>query len=826
MVDLASLDAVDLSHWECTATPPGAIEQPGDLEQGWLRWWPAQVPGTAAGALREAGFDDLPARHFDQEDWWFRCRFSAAPGTWHLQMDGLATVADVWLNGTVVAHSENMFVPLRQKVELEASQHELVIRFAALEPLLAARRPRPRWKTYMVSHQNLRWFRTSLLGRVPGWAQVPVPVGPWRPVRLVRPGNPTHVVLRSRCEDDDGVVEVSFELPGRADPPRRAVVQVEGSEAPLRITTRGADTVLAGQVLVPQVRRWWPHTHGDQPLYEVRAVVDDQVVPLGRTGFRTVSLVRQDGRFCLAVNDTPVFCRGAAWFPPDPVRLHSDQRLLAESVALARRSHMNMLRVPGTTAYADHRFLEHCDEAGILVWHDCMFAFVDPPEDPDFHAAVATEVDEAFATMAGHPAMAVVCGSQEVEEIAAMNGLDPRRYDSSVFDKVIPGALERLLPDVPYVTSNPTGGPQPFVMDEGVSQYFGVGGYLRPLEDIRRAGVRFAAECLVLATPPERQSVARLPGEASGAGHDPRWKAGVHHDAGRSWDMDDVRDFYSRELFGIDPLHERYVDPERALDIGRATNAHLVTSVFSEWRRLQSTCDGGLVVALRDLAAGAGWGLADAQGIPKAPWFAARRAFAPVTLVLTDEGLNGLRCHLLNDTARPFNAALCVELFARGEVLVESGRQVVDIPARGGLEVEAGSLLEGFRDITYAYRFAPPGHDVVAVSLQGPQGELYAQEVHLPLGQHRPLEPDVGLVGRACPAGDGTWTLQVSTRRFAQWVSVDVGGFVPEDSWFHLPPGATRSLRLFPRGPGTDPRGRLRALNSQVAAVVSRREGS
>ena len=66
--------------------------------------------------------------------------------------------------------------------------------------------------------------------------------------------------------------------------------------------------------------------------------------------------------------------------------------------------------------------------------------------------------------------------------------------------------------------------------------------------------------------------------------HDPRWKAGIHHDPGRSWDMDDVRSFYIREVFGLDPLWERYSDAERALDLGRATNAFLMEYVFTEWR--------------------------------------------------------------------------------------------------------------------------------------------------------------------------------------------------------------------------------------------------
>src|SRR5207248_835028 len=99
--------------------------------------------------------------------------------------DGLATLADVWLNGRRVLSSANMFRKYRIDVTPDLQTHnELVIGFRSLAKFLKQPRPRPRWKTNLVSHQQLRWCRTSLLGRIPGWTP-PVPaVGPWRAVRL------------------------------------------------------------------------------------------------------------------------------------------------------------------------------------------------------------------------------------------------------------------------------------------------------------------------------------------------------------------------------------------------------------------------------------------------------------------------------------------------------------------------------------------------------------------------------------------------------------------------------------------------------------------
>ncbi len=328
------------------------------------------------------------------------------------------------------------------------------------------------------------------------------------------------------------------------------------------------------------------------------------------------------------------------------------------------------------------------------------------------------------------------------------------------------------------------------------------------------------SEGMGFAIPPERQTVDEVCGGAGRAGHDPQWKQALHHDTGRSWDLEDVGDFYVHELFGIDPHLLRYLDPERALDLGRAAVAELFGRTLGEWRRPGSSCAGGLQVALRDLVPGAGWGVIDSLGRPKAPWYALRRVLAPVAVIVTDEGLNGLHLHLVNDGAEAFVGEVVVELFARGEVRVEEVRRTVAVPGRGHLLVEAGTLFDGFRDVSYSYRFGPPAYDVVAVGLRDGDGETVSDAVHLPAGLERPFEADLGLEAVARLRADGDWDLSVSTRRFAQWVVVEVPGLRPSDSWFHLPPGATRTVVLHRTGDVERPAGQVRALNAQATARI------
>jgi beta-mannosidase len=586
---------------------------------------------------------------------------------------------------------------------------------------------------------------------------------------------------------------------------------------PLVVTAVGDGEVHAsGTAHLAQVERWWPHTHGDQPRRRVVVSIDGEDHDLGSVGFRTVTARTDDGAFGLELNGVPIFCRGACWVPVDPIALAAAPAAQREALVQMRDAGMNMVRVGGTMVYEDDVFYETCDELGILVWQDAMFANMDPPDDEPFLSSVELEIAQLLRRLGARPSLAVFCGGSEIEQQASMLGLPEDKRAIPLLTTTFPALRDRYAPGVPYVSSTPTGGGLPIHTDTGISHYFGVGAYQRPLDDARRAEVRFAAECLAFANVPEPDTVDDAFGAAAGPGHNPEWKRRVPRDNGTGWDFEDVRDHYVAALFGVEPRVVRYADPERYLDLGRAAVAEVMTATFAEWRRPGSPCDGALVWWQRDLWDGAGWGLVDARGVPKSAWWALRRALAPVAVLVTDEGLNGLDVHVFNDRAEPLAAILRVELFGRGELLLERTETKVDVSGRAATTVRGDSLFDGFRDLTWAYRFGPSNHDVVAVTLLGTDGSVLGQAVHLPLGWGRPVEADLGLQATLERRGD-TWGLTVGSRRFAQSVRVESPRHNASDSWFHLPPGNERTIVLEPHGPDQPaPKGTVRALNSAL----------
>jgi beta-mannosidase len=244
--------------------------------------------------------------------------------------------------------------------------------------------------------------------------------------------------------------------------------------------------------------------------------------------------------------------------------------------------------------------------------------------------------------------------------------------------------------------------------------------------------------------------------------------------------------------------------------------------VFAEWRRTRSVTRGGLVWFLRDLWAGAGWGIIDADGVPKAAWHYLRRAWAPLALSITDEGGNGLAIHAVNDQGTSVSGSVDVALYRAGEIEVRRGIRAVTIPPRSGFELNANAFFDDCLDLGYAYRFGPPGHDLVVATLRDGGGGYVAQAFHFVLGLPSTRERDVGLSARAHPATEENWELVVGTRRFAQSVALEIEGFSADDDYFHLAPSSERRiiLRRSDRAGPRAPRGGVRALNAEAPATI------
>lgn len=791
--------------WQFAEADPGTVDA-ADLTSAALSWRSAVVPGTVA---QSTGCTIDGQGPYDRSEWFYRSTFSVpndvlgSSAVHRLRFEGLATLADVWLNGALILTADNMFRTYVVDVSaLLQTTNELVIHFQSLASALEHKRPRPRWKTALTHHQNMRWFRTTFLGRIPAWSPPIEPVGPWRPITLetVASVDVANLVVQTRVENNLGVVEVHADIAVDTATLNAAVLVIGAESFQLSIEPGAAQCRISGRRIVPDAPLWWPHTHGTPALLPARIELTlasgTVVIDCGNIGFKQT--VFNHELMELHVNGVPVFSRGACWTVTDFLSLNGSEEQLRTTLMLAKEANINMLRVGGTMVYEQDLFYRLCDEMGILVWQDFMFANLDyPVDDPVFRANIEIEVRQQLRRLQRHSCIAVYCGGSEIEQQAAMMGFPVAEWSNSFLAETLPNLCQQLHPGITYFRGSPSGGDLPFHVGTGVAHYYGVGAYRRPLSDAKHAGVKFASECLGISNVPAMETVTRLMDGRTPVPHHPVWKARVPRDNGAGYDFEDIRDFYLRELFQEDPVTLRSENPERYFAISRSVSGEMMLRTFAEWRRAGNPCHGGLIWFYKDLWPGAGWGIVDSENRPKAAYFYAQRAWASRTILMADDGLDGIKLLLINESAEAFDGEIEFGLLQHGKIKVLEQRHACSLAGRQQLELGADALVGHFTDCNYAYRFGPASADTIYCRLYDRHTQdVIGEDVLFPLKKLAASQDAGALQVEAELLADGIVQLSLNAQALFQDVSFTGTDYIPDANHFHVLPGRTYTVRF------------------------------
>jgi beta-mannosidase len=231
-----------------------------------------------------------------------------------------------------------------------------------------------------------------------------------------------------------------------------------------------------------------------------------------------------------------------------------------------------------------------------------------------------------------------------------------------------------------------------------------------------------------------------------------------------------------------------------------------------------------LIWLFRDLWPGAGWGLIDANGLPKAAYYYVRRAMQPRAVFISDEGLNGLVLHVVNDHPAELRARLELTLWRGTATRVASGSTDIVAAPHGACQVSAATLFDHFIDTSNAYRFGPTVCDIAVASLHLENSQEALGYAHHFIGNlSLPMQAELGLTVTAERHPNGSAELCLAASSCLQSVTIDAPGFSPDDSYFHLSPGQEQHVLLTPHKPGAELRGSVRALNatSPTRIVIS-----
>lgn len=710
------------------------------LNSGWTfrevgkgEWRRAKVPGSVhtdllANKLIEDPFyrDNEPKLQWiGKTDWEYRTTFDVPAATLarrHVELvfDGLDTYATVFVNDRPVLEADNMFrtwrVDARPSLKVGSNTLRVVFRSPINEIL-------PRMKTlgYELPASNDQGEKTSPHTRKApyqyGWDWGPrfVTSGVWKPVRLEAWDDARlvdlHVVQNQLSKDAAQLTaEVEVESSGASD----AEVEVY-VDADTRITARQTVKLSAGsnryalKLTIPNPQLWWPNGLGAQKLYTLRAQLffprgsrnPDILVGVdqaeARIGLRTLELRQQpdtDGKsFTFVVNGAPVFAKGANWVPADAFPERVTRERYRQLIQSARDSNMNMLRVWGGGYYESDDFYELCDELGIMVWQDFMFACSMYPGDENFLASVRAEAEDNVRRLRNHPSVVIWVGNNEVETAWQHWGwkqnLPAKLWDDykKIFHGVLPETVAALDPARPYWPSSPSSNLEEDSDSQrmGDVHYWEVWHAAKPFAEYEKQHPRFMSEYGFQSFPAiETVDYYTLP-----ADHDiqsPVMLAHQKHPRGNQL----IREYMLRD-------YPEPKDFESFLYVSQVLQAEGIKVGAEHMRRIMPHNMGSLYWQLDDCWPVASWSGIDYFGRWKALHFYARRFYSDVLLSPHVEN-NRVELYVVSDRteAPPLELRATLTDFG-GRTLWEKRQGVTAAPltSKSYLGVPVAELLNG-----------------------------------------------------------------------------------------------------------------------------------
>lgn len=727
-------------------------------------WIDARVPGTVYRDLQDAGRipDPYIARHeadvqwVAERDWLWRLDFEvdAAEVRRHMALcfDGLDTIAQVWLDGRLIARSDNMFVPLQVALDpvrdLAPGPHRLVIRCdSALlhgRMLQARHGVRPLWN----GDSSRLYVRKAPYHYGWDWGPTLLTAGPWKPVRL-QADDVRLVSLHSPVwlADDLGRarVDVALELAGMLDgiEVEHRLVDAQGREVCTHRSPARADHHAGLAVAEPQL--WWPAGQGAQPLYTLTTRLLQGEVELTRAqrrlGLRRIRLVQEPVAgesglsFFFEVNGHAFFCGGANWIPDDLLLERVTPERYRDRVQTAVDGGHTMLRVWGGGIYEDDAFYDACDELGVLVWQDFLFACGMYPAHDAYVASVEAEARAAITRLRHRASLAIWCGNNEdytlAESVGAHGpGSDTVRFEARrIYEQLLPTLCAQLDPQRPYWPGSPY---TPGVDGLQNSQDKTAGDrhswevwhqLMLPYQRYAEVGARFVSEFGLQSHPSLDVLHAAIPDESERrpGSRTLQW----HNKASSVVGADGHRRLAVYLADNLPPVTTLAAEVQATQFVQAEAMRHAYEAFRRRWQRPGArACGGALVWQLNDCWPVSSWAIVDSAGQRKPAWHVIRRALAPLACAVRRDAVDpsGASAWAMSslDHAVQAQARWTLQTLA-GETL-DQHEQIVDLAGNASTELAVPGRWRqgGDRPLVAALSLSAEGLDACAFAWPEP----------------------------------------------------------------------------------------------------------
>lgn len=643
--------------------------------------------------------NELAALELLEHDFTFSRTFSVTktPHKMLLHCDGLDTLCDIYINTEWIAHTDNMHRSYEFDITaaLKDGENEITLVFASPNRFvreMQSSNPVSGNPDALEGHPHLRKAACMM-----GWDWGPrLPdAGIWKDISILTVDSDrirdVHITQR-HC---DGKV---FVTPAVKTQNKTADIVVKVTSPDGTVFSLPANT----ESEIPGARLWWPNGFGEQCLYtfdiellESTAVVDRISK---RIGLRELKLIREKDTwgesFCHEINGVRFFAMGADYIPEDNILSRYSKERTYHLIQQCRDCNFNAIRVWGGGIYPHDDFFDACDEFGLVVFNDLMFACAEVPNTPSMLANIDAEIRENLTRIRHHACLAVISGNNEVEEAIEYWWKDERQIERKktyidIFEHRIPEIVREICPYLPYVSSSPSSfGSFLDIQNEnyGDCHYWKVWHGGVPFTEYRNHYFRYLSEFGFESFPCEKTV--------------------------NSFTLPEDRNIFSR----IMEMHQRCKGANKKIltyladnfkyptDFGtllyasQLLQADAIRYGVEHLRRNRGRCMGALYWQLNDIWPVASWSSIDYYGRYKALQYVAKRFFAPVMISCEEIGethtrpfvvlqpdaydySTEARLSVANETTQDVCGVVCWELRAKDSTILQSGNESVTVPA-------------------------------------------------------------------------------------------------------------------------------------------------
>ncbi|MCM1191703.1 MAG: glycoside hydrolase family 2 protein [Butyrivibrio sp.] len=662
---------------------------------------PARVPGSVYQALLDNGKmedpyyrdNELKALALMDRDYTYRTEFELSDGLRDceqilLRFEGIDTVADIFLNGRLLASVCNMHRTFEYPVKelLQKGRNELKVVLHS-----PTRYIQEAYENRFIdgSSDAMRGF--SYLRKAHcmfGWDWGPrLPdAGIWRNVSLVGYNTARLDGVYITQEHNDGKVRLKFRVDvdkpgeerilsfGRDDGKLTGLsyaVKVTGPEGEIYELRHTSADVTLPELLIPAPRLWWPNGYGEQPLYQAEVILEREGEILDswkkRIGLRTLTVhIEKDAygeTFAHEVNGVQIFAMGADYIPEDNILPRVTPGRTRELLMQAKNAHFNCIRVWGGGYYPGDDFWDACDELGLIVWEDFMFACAVYHLTEEFEENITAEFIDNIKRIRHHASLALWCGNNEMESFVESGLWVSRQQERAdyikMYEYIIPKVLKEHDPNTFYWPSSPSSGGSfdcPNDPDRGDTHYWDVWHGNKPITEFRKFFFRYVSEFGFQSFPlmktvetfaePEDRNIFSYVMEKHQRNRSANGKI-MHY------------------------MEQTYLYPgsfDLTLYASQLLQAEALRYGVEHFRRNRGRCMGTIIWQLNDCWPVASWATIDYCGRWKAAQYYAKRFFAPVLISCEEEGI------LTQDTnpnAQPYEVKKSIRLNIANETREE-----------------------------------------------------------------------------------------------------------------------------------------------------------